>query len=84
MVQGRATAPSSFARGSGGLLCETCSSEGKEGGRDQDKGESWKTEGCRREEEEKMVGVPLTTSGWGTSRRCRFIGGHWGISGCGI
>jgi len=73
MAQGGAIAPSLFARGSGSLLCGTCSSEGKEGGRDQDKGGSQKTEGCRGEEEEKTVEVPPTTLEQGASGRHRFI-----------
>jgi len=53
-----------------------CGLEGKEGGRSQDKGGSQKAEAYRRGEEEKTVGVPLTTPEQGASGRCCFIGGY--------
>ena len=81
---GGATAPPLFARGSRGLLCGMCGLEGKEGGRSQDKGGSQKAEAYRRGEEEKTVGVPLTTPEQGASGRCCFIGGYWEIPDHGI
>jgi len=76
VVQEGATAPGSFARDSEGPPCGACSSEGKKKGGSQGKRRSQKTETCRREEEEKTVGVPPTTLGQSVSRRRHFIGGH--------
>jgi len=53
-----------------------CGSEGKEGDRSQDKERGQKAEACRREKEEKTVGVPPTTLRQGASGRHHIIGGH--------
>ena len=83
-VQGRATTPSLFVRGSEDPLCRVCGSEGKEEGGGKGKGGSWKTETCKRGEKEKIVGVSSIIPGWGVRRRYCFIGEHWEIPGHGI
>ena len=67
-------ASSLFGRSSGGPLYWVCSSEGKERGRGQGKERGQKVEACRKEEEEKMNGVPPTTPEQDTSKE------HWKIT----
>ena len=76
IAQGGAIAPSSFGRGSRGLLCKVYSLEDKKRGGGQSKERSQKTKACKRGEKEKKVGVHLTIPEQSASRECCFIGRH--------
>ena len=82
MAWGGVTVSPLFARGSGGLSCRACSSEGQEGGGGQGQERDQKAEDCRGEE--KKVGVYSTTLEWSDSGGCHPLGGLWEIPSHGI
>ena len=69
-------APGSIGRGSEGPSYQVYSSESTERSGGQGKREGQEAEAYRREKEEKMDGVPPTTTEQDTSREHHSLGGH--------